>query len=212
MVGKIISYDSENRVLTLQIDEDVLRDILKKHCRCAEVRLDDGRRISAKQRKKIYATISDISIWSGHTPEFLKELFKFNFCGSKDIETFSLSDVDMTTARDFITYLIEFCFEYSVPLSDAAIDRTDDIGKYLYLCIEYRKCAVCGDHADIHHIDRIGMGNDRTEVHHLGRKAIALCRKHHNECHNNENEFLHKYHLFGIELDEYLCKKLKLRF
>ena len=37
----------------------------------AEVRLDDGRTISADQRRKIYATLRDISMYTGHTTEFL---------------------------------------------------------------------------------------------------------------------------------------------
>ena len=38
----------------------------------AEVRLDDGRTISADQRKKIYATLRDISDYTGDPPEVTK--------------------------------------------------------------------------------------------------------------------------------------------
>jgi hypothetical protein len=55
------------------------------------------------------------------------------------------------------------------------------------------------------------MGNDRTEVHHLGREILPLCREHHTICHNDEKGFIEKYHLQKIKLDEALCKKLKLK-
>lgn len=42
----------------------------------AEIRFDDGRHISAEQRKKAYATIGDISDWTGYLPEEAKERLK----------------------------------------------------------------------------------------------------------------------------------------
>ena len=76
-----------------------------------------------------------------------------------------------------------------------------------------KKCCVCGKPADIHHItgSKIGMGIDRQEVHHLGREVLPLCRVHHTECHNNEVDFMNKYHLEAVKLDETLCRKLKLK-
>ena len=62
----------------------------------------------------------------------------------------------------------------------------------------------------MHHVDRIGMGRDRKTIVHVGMRAIALCREHHIMAHNNEATLFEKYHIYGIKLDEYLCKKLKL--
>jgi hypothetical protein len=83
----------------------------------------------------------------------------------------------------------------------------------IYACCMNRKCCVCGKPADIHHItgSKIGMGNDRTEVHHLGREVLPLCREHHEICHSDEKTFMEKYHLQPVKLDEALCKKLKLK-
>jgi hypothetical protein len=135
---------------------------------------------------------------------------KWDFISNEDIEWFSLSDVDMTTAKEFITYLIEFCFQFDVPTKDTLLNRTDDIGKYLYHCLEYRKCAVCNGKAEVHHVDRIGMGRDREKVVHVGLSAIALCREHHEAVHRDEKTFFERYFIYGIRLDEYLCGRLGL--
>lgn len=128
-------------------------------------------------------------------------------------EYFSLSDCSVTTAKEYINCIIDFCLEYGVPIkNDTLINRTDDINTYLYICLKYRKCAVCGRPADVHHIDRVGIGRDRDKINHLGLKAIALCRKHHAEAHNRGQAFLDDNHIYGVELDRYLCKRLNLNY
>ena len=115
-----------------------------------------------------------------------------------------------SVARDFISYLIDFCFYQNIGTRDTLLNVTDDIGRYLYSCLENRKCAICNAPGEVHHVDRIGMGRDREQIVHIGLKAICLCRKHHDEAHRHEKELFDKYKIYGIELDEYLCTKLKL--
>ena len=55
----------ENGKLVLKPDVDISRFVAQKRPRRVEVRLDDGRTISADQRRKIFAIIRDISLWSG---------------------------------------------------------------------------------------------------------------------------------------------------
>lgn len=206
--AKIIRCDGEQ--LLLALDERIDRELIKKHIGSVELRLNDGRTISADQRKKIFALIRDISLWSGHEPEYIRTYMTWDFCSENGLDYFSLSDVDMTTAKDFISYLIEFCFSFNVPTKDTLLTQTDDIGRYLYQCLEHRKCAICNAHAEIHHVDKIGMGRDREQVAHIGLEAIALCREHHNEAHIREKELFEEYFIYGIKLDEYLCKALSL--
>ncbi len=140
------------------IDERFVASVMR-----GEIRVDDGRRISSEQRKKIYALCRDISDYTGHDVEDLKEnilkvgfmikedrdyfslsdvdqrkkiyalcrdisdytghdvedlkenILKVGFMIKEDRDYFSLSDVDMTTARYFIEYILEFCFEWDVP-------------------------------------------------------------------------------------------------
>lgn len=164
----------EDGKLVLKPDTDISRFVEQKRPRRVEVRLDDGRTISVDQRRKIFAIIRDISLWSGHEPEELRQYLEWDFCSRAMREWFSLSDCDMTTAREFITYLISFCFHWGVPTKDSLLTQTDDIGKYLYLCLENRRCAICNRPAEVHHVDRIGMGMDREKVVHVGLNAIAL--------------------------------------
>ena len=206
--AKILRYDGDTLLIkpTVAID----REMLQKQVDTIEVRLTDGRAISAEQRKKIFAIVRDIAVWSGHEPEYIRQFLAFEFCLSNAEEAFSLAACDMTTAKEFINYLIDFCFEHGVPTRDALLNRTDDIEKYLYSCLEHRRCAICNDKADVHHITTVGMGRNRNTITHEGMEAIALCRKHHTEAHKRGKDFFDIYHVQGITLDEYLCKKLNL--
>jgi hypothetical protein len=170
----------------------------------------DISRFLAQKRRKIFAIIRDISLWSGQEPEELRIYLEWDFCSHCLREWFSLSNCDMTTAREFITYLIQFCFHWGVPTKDSLLTQTDDIGKYLYLCLENRRCAICNQPAEVHHVDRVGMGRDREAIVHVGLNAIALCRRHHEEAHRREKALFADYHIYGIKLDRHLCKVLSL--
>lgn len=206
--GKIVGYNGDT--LTIVPDAPIDRELMQHSVETVEIRLNDGRNISNEQRRKIFAIVRDIALWSGHEPEFLRQLMTWNFVCKRGIEPFSLSDVDMSTAADFITELIEFCFQYGVPTKDTLLHQTDDISKYLYHCLEHRKCAICNKHADIHHVNPVGMGANRQKICHVGMLAIALCREHHRQAHVREKELFEKNHVYGIKLDKYLCDRLSL--
>lgn len=188
------------------IDERFVASVMR-----GEIRVDDGRRISSEQRKKIYALCRDISDYTGHDVEDLKEnILKVGFMIKEDRDYFSLSDVDMTTARYFIEYILEFCFEWDVPLSDKTVVLAKEVNNYLYLCLKYRRCAVCGRYADIHHHEGlIGAGRNRAKHNHEESKFIALCRTHHTECHTlGHKTFENKYKLAAIKLNAQAIKEL----
>lgn len=197
-------------------EADLLHYITAQGSTEADVYIRDGRTLSDEQRRKIFAILRDIAKYTGDDPESLRAFFTWDFCFKYDCEAFSLSTrrynvADMTTAREFITYLLEFCLRYGVPMGERITDRADDIEAAMYLCLEHRKCAVCGREAEIHHIDAIGMGGNRRTTGHVGREALALCRMHHTEMHTvGRNAFLSKYHLEGVRLTGYLCDRLGL--
>jgi len=209
-LGTIFKVVGSTALISAEINPEVIK---KQNITKCLVTLNDGRTITAEQRKKAYATIRDISDYSGHAPEFLKEWFKYEYIIKTGGEYFSLSDCSVTVARQYINVLIDFCLRYGVPVYEPMTNRTDDIDAYLYMCLYYRKCAVCGRAADVHHVtgSKIGMGADRDKAHHAGREAIALCRTHHNEAHSREREFFEENHIYGIKLDETLCERLNLR-
>lgn len=171
----------------------------RKKIRNAEIRFDDGRHISVEQRKKAYATIRDISDWTGYLPEEMKEILKYQHMMRTGDAYFSLSNCSMDTAREFINTILEFALENGIPLSDNAIERTDDIGRYLYYCLLHKKCAICGKDGEIHHEDAIGMGNNRTKVDDSSYKKICLCREHHTLAHSlGVIRFREMYKVYGI--------------
>lgn len=199
-----IKEDQNGTELLISIPGKYIKDmVLDKHIRHAEMRFDDGRYISIYQRKKAYATLSDIAKWNGDAPEDVKEIMKYHQIKRTGCKYFSLSDCTMDTAREYINTLMEFALENGVPLSDLGVDRTDDIGKYLYFCIKHRKCAVCGRKGEIHHVDTIGMGNDRRKVDDSNYRKICLCREHHTIAHQRGMDVFQKmYKVYGIVIKQ----------
>lgn len=210
--GDIIGCTDDT--VTIRLPCDVMREILQKDAKQAEVRIQDGREISVDQRKKIHATIRDICEWMGEFTglEYVKALMKIDFCVDYDIPWFSTADCDMTTAREFLNHLIDFCLRWGVPTSEPLNERTEDIGRYIYTCIENRICAITGEpNAEIHHYDRIGMGANRDKMCHIGMRVIPLRRDWHTRVHQeNENKIYADHHIYPIALDQYLVKKLKI--
>lgn len=184
-------------------DKRLAQPIIKKRIRSAELRFDDGRTITAEQRKKAYATIRDISDYTGYLPEEQKEWLKYLHIAKTGCEYFSLSSCSMDMAREYINTILEYAIENGIPLSDLAIERTDDIGKYLYYCIMNRKCCICGQDGELHHVDSIGMGNDRRRLDDSGHRKMCLCRKHHTIAHQiGQARFAQMYKVFGIIVQE----------
>lgn len=190
--------------LLITIPGKNIGEILADKCiKKAEMRFDDGRTISAEQRKKAYATIRDISEYTGYTPEEQKQWLKILYIIKTGGDYISLSDCSMDEAREFINVILEYALEEGVPLKEEAINRTDDIGKYLYFCLKHKKCAICGLSGEIHHEDAIGMGNDRKTVDDSNYKKICLCRKHHTIAHQMGKErFQNLYKVYGIVVKE----------
>lgn len=208
--AKITGYDGVvlQVVPTLCVD----RELLKKQVGEIEIRLNDGRTISAAQRRKIYATMRDISEYTGHTPDQIKALMKYDFIAKTGCDYFSLSDVDMTTANEFLNFLIEFCLENDIPTLNSLLERSPDVARYIYACIANKKCCITQKKCDLHHVDTVGRGRNRKDIIHKGMRVLPLTRALHNEAHNlGKTSFCEKYHVFGIKLDDYLCEIWKVK-
>lgn len=212
--GKITNYNERGEMTIRARYENVGRFI---ECGFKEARilLQDSRTITADQRKKIYAMLGEIADYMGEFSDIVKKQFKWELRFKRYkgmIDDFSLSDCSVETASAFIELLIEFIIAWGVPLETPLIEYCEDIPKYVYTCLKYKRCAVCGRSADLHHVDVVGMGNDRTEIAHEGKRALPLCRKHHEECHTmGETAFDSRYHLEPIRLDKDLCKIYKVK-
>ena len=212
--GKITDYN-ERGVLTVVADYPNSDKFLRCGYKTARIVLNDSRTITPEQRKKAYALLNEINDYTGEMPEYTKRLFKLKFVAERQKELadslFSLSDCSVTQASDFIDYLVDFILEYDIPTKVPLAELCDDIRRYVYACAMHKKCAVCGKKAELHHIDAVGMGNDRKEIVHVGRLALSLCRVHHSEFHDVGNKaFAETHHLEPVKIDEKLVNIYKL--
>ena len=171
-----------------------------------EIGIPDGRLISPDQRKRIYAMLRDISDWMGEQdPDVVKNLMKLKFMMEEmnaiARRLFSLSDCDMTTAREFINFLASFIIANNIPVKEPLAQYCDDIERFVYECLMHKVCAVCGKPAELHHVEAIGAGRDRDAVCQIGMPVLPLCRIHHTESHRlGQESFLEKYHLQPLPL------------
>ena len=180
----------------------------------AEIDIKDPRVISTEQRKKIYATLKDISDFTGYLPEQAKGIMKYDYIANTGDDYFSLSNCSKSTAREFINHLVEFCIKWNVPTSESLLKRTDDINKYLYFCLKNRVCAISNEpNADIHHCkgSHVGMGRNRHKINHSKLELIALSRYWHTRVHNEgESDIFEEYKVYGITVDDVTLKILGL--
>lgn len=215
--GRIIGYDEKRKELLIRAPYDDVKSLIKREYKSCIIQLIDSRPLSDKQRKSCYAMIGAISEFTGMGKEPSKEWLKLKFivedlqCTSDRI--FSLSNAPMSLVCAFQRFLVRFILDWDIPLSFSLLDMVDDIQDYIYSCLISKKCVICGKHAELHHIDRVGMGRDRKDILHEGLEAISLCRNHHEEAHSiPDSEFFGKYHINGgIILDKTLCKIWKLK-
>lgn len=182
-----------------------------------DVRVLDQRHISEQQRKFIFVLCNEISFYTGEDSEYIRLLLQQYNANLRGVEVESLSSCDMTYANGLIDTIIDYCIENEIPIGGNVIkeNKYQFTEHQVYMMCLKRVCVVCGAKADIHHVDSIGMGNNRQKVSHVGKRALPLCRKHHQECHNTGNEkFIDMYHLEPITIDkklEYFIKKGKIR-
>jgi hypothetical protein len=168
-----------------------------------EFRVDDGRNITAKQRHRISRNIKDIAdhLGYGFYECMVWLLYEFNSISGAKHQHFETMDI--TTAREFINYLMDFVFRFDIPLNESGLMRNDDINRYLWLCLKYHRCCITGKPADIHHCtgSHVGMGNNRKTISNVGRKLMALSREWHTKVHaQGETEIFEKYKIHGITL------------
>lgn len=207
------------RIITFEVDEDVdigeLQRFSDTSIITAEILFSDNRSISAEQRKKIFAIFADIAKWSGFFPREIEDLMKYRFLSQKGGEWFSMANTDKTTARLFITFLIDFCIQNGIQLQTPGYKLAEDIGAYIYSCLARRVCCITGQEgADIHHVEgsRIGMGGNRNKVNNAERYLIPVNRYWHERLHTEgEERIFNTFHIYGIKVDVPTLKALGLK-
>lgn len=214
ITGKIV--DAEPGYIVIRAAYDHIDRLINRKYDEVQIGLEDGRKITPEQRRKAFALVGEIAEWSGYTKDqahlVLKREFITRHLESLEKQLFSLSDCDVTTAREYISYLIEFCLEYDVPTHQPLADLCDDVECYVYSCLIHKKCCICGKKAELHHVDRVGMGNNRNEIVHEGRRCLPLCREHHVEVDNlGDRALCARYHISPVKIDARIIKTYRLR-
>lgn len=179
--------------------------------------LADTRKARPQQRRLFFALLSDIYTWSGMPTDFLKNLFYLQYESYTFGKQISLSDTtesSVSDANQLLGLVIDFMFEWHVPFKEGYKLLPREQEYYLFQCCRHRVCMICGNRADIHHVDVIGAGLNRTHVDHTKRCVMALCRIHHSEIEQiGSVAFSAKYHVpvDGIKLDKETLKRIGLK-
>ena len=215
--GRIVGYDEKRGELLIRAPYSDWVTMTARQFKECLVQPMDSRPLSDKQRKACYALMGAIADYAGMSKDRTKELMKLKFL-SENMEDmsdriFSLSNAPMSYVCAFQRFLVQFILEWDIPTDFSLLDMVDDVGDYIYGCLVNKKCVVCGRPADLHHVERVGMGRNRDEIIHEGMEVLPLCREHHTEAHTMPDEdFFERYHLpGGIVADKTICRIYGLR-
>ena len=215
--GRIVGYDERTQELLIRAHYDDWYTMTKRGYKECLVQPLDARPLSDRQRKMCYALLREISEYTGQDVHSAKEYLKLRFLADDFGETadriFSLSNAPMSLVCAFQRYLVRFIVEYDIPCRVPLLEYVDDVPDYIYACLIAKKCCSTGRPADLHHIDRVGMGRDRDDIIHEGMEVLPLCREMHQEAHTmSDREFFEKYHLpGGVVMDKTLCRIYKVK-
>ena len=210
--GKIVGYDEKRGELLIRAPYSDWVTMTNRQFKECLVQPMDSRPLSDKQRRTCYALIGAISEYTGMGKDSTKEYMKLKFMTEELEETaekiFSLSNAPMSLVCAFQRFLVQFILEWDIPTDFSLLDMVDDVSDYIYGCLVNKKCVVCGRPADLHHIERVGMGRNRDEIIHEGMEVLPLCREHHTEAHTMpDKDFFERYHLpGGIVADKTICR------
>lgn len=215
--GRIVGYDERTEELLIRAHYDDWYTMTKRGYKECLVQPLDARPLSDRQRKMCYALLREISDYTGQDVHSAKEYLKLRFLADDFGETadriFSLANAPMSLVCAFQRYLVRFIVEYDIPCRVSLLEYVDDVPDYIYACLIAKKCCITGRPADLHHIDRVGMGRDRDDIIHEGMEVLPLSREMHQEAHTmGDREFFEKYHLpGGVVMDKTLCRIYKVK-
>ena len=215
--GRIVGYDDRRQEVLIRAPYDDWATMTKREYKNCLVQMIDNRPLSEKQRNFCYKLLREISGYTGQGLDPTKEWMKIKFL-AEDLEQtadkiFSLSNAPMSLVCAFQRFLVRFILDWDIPCSFSLLEYVDDIPDYIYSCLVTKHCCICGEATDLHHVDRIGMGRDRTDIIHEGLEVLPLCREHHQEAHTmSDGDFFERYHIpGGIVMDRTLCRLYGLK-
>lgn len=218
-MSKVTRYKQNNGrysvvVENVDLTDDALLLLDNGYPLDVNVEIQDGKRITVKQRKKIFALVNDIEAHTGNPRDWLREMFQdyVTFLNGY-AKRFSLSDCTRKQAGELIDVILEWVFVNDIPLNYKTSDLMKQDRTFLYLATVHRKCVICGkSKAELAHYHAVGRGRNRRKIDHTDNKVLALCSNHHREQHDmGMDSFNAKYHLTDswVQVNDRLNKMLK---
>ena len=202
-------------VHNVALDSDSLRMIDNGYPLDVNLEVIDGKKITIQQRKKIFALLNDIYLFTGQPQEDLRQQFQFYLETIKGYDSISLSDTTRQIAGELIDVITLWIFENDIPLNYKTSDLMKQDQTFLYLATVHRKCVICGKNfSDLAHRYAVGRGRNRNTIDHYGNEVLALCFFHHKQQHDmGIQSFNEKYHLENswIPVNKRLNEMLKGR-
>ena len=218
---KITRYKQSNGrysvvVENLDLTDDALLLLDNGYPLDVNIEIQDGKKITVKQRKKVFALLNDIEAHTGSPREDMKEMFTdFIVTLNGYSKRLSLSDCTRKQAGELIDTIMAWVFQNDIPLNYKTSDLMKQDQTFLYLATVHRKCVICGKpNSELAHYHAVGRGRNRNEIDHYGNEVLALCRRHHQTQHDmGIQSFNEKYHLENswIPVNKRLNEMLKGR-
>ncbi|TDV88486.1 putative HNHc nuclease [Leuconostoc mesenteroides] len=228
LFGQVNKLDPNKGLVTLRMSDDDLRTLQKYHAtnqqQVLSVIASDDNEPTPKQRRFAFALLNDVWLsqvggaWL-ETVESTRRHFygMYEYYHGLDFGEFSLSAVkgNKSDTNEFINMLLDYAALHDIALSVKPLNELEpqEIAHWEYQCLMNKCCVICGKRpSDLHHLDgsRVGIGSDRKNVNHLGRKAVQLCREHHQMFHSDENKFMKKFHINGIAINDEIARVHRL--
>lgn len=228
LFGQVNKLDPNKGLVTLRMSDDDLRTLQKYHVtnqqQVLSVIASDDNEPTPKQRRFAFALLNDIWLsqvggaWL-ETVESTRRHFygTYEYYHGLHFGEFSLSAVkgNKSDTNEFINMLLDYAVLHNISLSVKPLNELEpqEIAHWEYQCLMNKCCVICGKRpSDLHHLDgsRVGMGSDRRDVNHLGRKAVQLCREHHQMFHTDESKFMKQFHINGIVMNDEIAEVHRL--
>lgn len=218
-MSKVTRYKQSNGrysvvVENVDLTDDALLLLDNGYPLDVNIEIQDGKKITVKQRKKIFALVNDIEGHTGQPRDWLRLMFQDYVTMLKGYsKRLSLSDCTRKQAGELIDVILEWIFINDIPLNYKTSDLMKQDQTFLYLATVHRKCVICGkSNAELAHYHAVGRGRNRRKIDHTDNRVLALCSNHHREQHNmGMDSFNAKYHLTDswVQVNERLNKMLK---
>ncbi|HIB1952450.1 TPA: putative HNHc nuclease [Enterococcus faecalis] len=211
MIGKIINHIGNKMAIEFEdeINSNFLELLANGDGNLAKVEFLDNRQMSQKQNALSHVLIADVARWSYDEPKWIESVLKYYYEAKSGVY-FEHSRATKNEATEWIGFLIEFILKNDIPL-EKRYQYLLENNKWFYYCLKYRKCCICGKHADVCHIEVVGMGRNRKKINHETFTFYAGCRQHHQEEHQiGTKNFLNKYQIKPVKLNTDERKKLNI--